>query len=293
MNDSSGSDALAERRACIERLLALGGEPEAVARIEKRWIRGAAGKLRVWIYTPVGAPVGLLPGLVYFHGGGFVGGSLETHDGICRSLANASGCRVLAVDYRLAHEALFPDAVLDACSATLSIAEHAARFGVDFRAIGVAGDSTGATLAALVARTFATEGGPPLALQCLLCPVLDYSAGMPPADAFGCGELLGRETLRQDLEHYVGGSLNGSSPRISLLDAEPPAGLPAASIHTAESDPLREQGAAYAAQLEGVGVRVSYRSHPGMTHFFYGLKAVIPYAATAFRLMGEDIRALL
>ena len=286
-----GGLTVAERRASIARLLALGGDPEPVARIEKRSLPGPAGTLRAWVYTPAGAPLGLLPGLVYFHGGGFVAGSLETHDGICRSLANASGCRVIAVDYRLGPEARFPAALLDACAATRWTADHAARLGIDARCIGVCGDSAGATLAAVVAQTLAAESGPPLALQCLLCPIVDYGAQTPSREAFGSGYLLDRETLQHDLRHYMGEAGDAGDPRISPLRAQRLEGLPPACIHTAECDPLRDEGAAYAERLEGAGVRVSYRCHPGMIHLFYGLKAVIPYAATAYRLLGADIRA--
>lgn len=288
-----GGLTVAERRASIERLLALGGEPEAVARLEKRSIPGPAGPLRVWIYTPAGAPLGLLPGLVYFHGGGFVAGSLETHDPICRSLANASGCRLIAVDYRLGPEAPFPAAVLDACAATRWTAEHAARLGIDARLIGVCGDSAGATLAAVVAQSIAAEKGPPLTLQFLLCPIVDYGAETASRNAFASGYLLDREMLEHDLRHYMGQGGDAGDPRISPLRAQHLEGLPPACIHTAECDPLRDEGAAYAERLERAGVRVSYRCHPGMIHLFYGLQALIPYAAAAYRLMGADIRALL
>ena len=283
---------VAERRASLERLLSLGGQPERVARIEKRRIRGPGGLLRVWIYTPLGASMGLLPGLVYFHGGGFVAGSLETHDGICRSLANASGCRLVAVDYRLGPEAPFPAAVQDACAATRWAANHAAQLGIDARLICVAGDAAGGTLAAVVAQTLAAEEGPSLALQCLLCPILDHEAETASRGDFGSGYLLEREALEHDLRHYLDQTTNAGDPRVSPLRAQRLEGLPPACIHTAECDPLRDEGAAYAERLERAGVRVSYRCHPGMIHLFYGLKAVIPYAATAFRLMGADIRAL-
>jgi acetyl esterase len=290
---NAGGQTVAERRASIERLLALGGEPEPVARIEKRSLAGSDGSLRVWVYTPSGAAAGILPGLVYFHGGGFVAGSLETHDGICRSLANASGCRIVSVDYRLGPEAPFPAAVLDACAATRWTVENAERLGIDARLIGVCGDSAGATLAAAVAQTLAAERGPPLALQFLLCPILDYAAETPSRAAFGSGYLLDRETLQHDLRHYVGERAAADDPRISPLRAQHLEGLPTACIHTAECDPLRDEGAAYAQRLERAGVRVSYRCHAGMVHLFYALRALIPYAATAYRLMGEDIRALL
>ena len=186
---------VAERRASIERLTALGGEPEAVGRIEKRSIPGPGGMLRAWIYTPAGARMGLLPGLMYFHGGGFVAGSLETHDGICRSLTNASGCKLIAVDYRLGPEARFPAAVEDACAATRWIAAHASHLGIDARRLGVCGDSAGATLAAVVAQTLAAEGPPRFAMQFLLCPILDYRAETASWDAFGSGHFLDRQTV--------------------------------------------------------------------------------------------------
>lgn len=290
---STGGLTVSGRRAALERLLALALEPEEVARIEKQWLPGPSGSLRAWVYTPAGAPQGILPGLVYLHGGGFISGSLETHDGISRSLANASGCRVVAVDYRLGPEAPFPAAVLDACEATRWTADHAARLGIDVRFIGVCGDSAGATLAAVVAQTLAEERGPPLALQFLLCPILDYSAETPSRDAFASGYLLDRETLEHDLRHYMGERVDAGDPRISPLRAQRLEGLPPACIHTAECDPLRDEGAAYADRLEQAGVRVNYRCHPGMIHLFYGLRGLIPYAATAYRLMGADIRALL
>ena len=289
----AGTLTIAERRASIERLSALGGEPEPVARIEKRSIPGPIGALRVWIYTPAGARMGLLPGLVYFHGGGFVAGSLDTHDGICRSLANASGCRLVSVDYRLGPEARFPAAVEDACAATRWIGGHAAELGIDGRRLGVGGDSAGATLAAVVARESAAAGQPRLALQFLLCPILDYRAETASWQSFGSGHFLDRETLEHDLTHYLGEHTDPADPRISPLRAQRLEGLPPACIHTAECDPLRDEGAQYAARLEKAGVTASYRCHSGMIHLFYALGAVIPYAAEGFRLMGADIRALL
>jgi len=284
---------VAERRASLERLAALGGEPEPVARIEKRSIPGPGGLLRIWTYTPAGAGMGLLPGLVYFHGGGFVAGSLETHDGIGRSLANASGCRVVSVDYRLGPEARFPAAVEDACAATRWIADHAEQLGIDGRRLGVCGDSAGATLAAAVAQALAVTGQPRLALQFLLCPILDYRAETASWDAFGSGHFLDRETLAHDLRHYLGEAADLGDPRISPLRAARLEGLPPACIHTAECDPLRDEGAEYVARLEKAGVSASYRCHSGMIHLFYALGAVIPYAAEAYRQMGADIRALL
>jgi acetyl esterase len=290
---NAGALTVAERRTSIERLLALAGEPPAVARIEKRFIPGPAGSLRAWTYSPAGAHVGILPGLVYFHGGGFVAGSLETHDAICRSLANASGCRLVSVDYRLGPEAPFPAAVEDACAATVWVAGHAAALGIDAARLGVCGDSAGATLAAVVAQCLTARGQARLALQFLLCPILDYRAETASWRDFGSGHLLDRETLDHDLKHYLGEGADPGDVRLSPLRARHLEGLPPACIHTAECDPLRDEGAEYAARLEKAGVTASYRCHSGMIHLFYGLGAVIPYGTQAWRLMGEDIRALL
>lgn len=290
---NAGTLTVAERRASIERLLSLGGEPQPVARIEKRSIPGPAGLLRLWTYTPAGARSGVLPGLVYFHGGGFVAGSLETHDGICRCLANASGCRLVSVDYRLGPEAPFPAAVEDACAATRWIASHAAQLGIDPGRLGVGGDSAGATLAAVVAQHLKGEGEPALAMQFLLCPILDYRAETASWRDFGAGHLLDRETLEHDLKHYMGEGADVADVRISPLRAAHLEGLPSACIHTAECDPLRDEAADYVERLKKAGVAASYRCHLGMIHLFYGLGAVIPYATEAYRQMGEDIRALL
>jgi acetyl esterase len=296
---SAAALTVAERRASIERLLAFGGEPEPVERIEERSLPGPAGALGARVYTPAGMSGECLPGLVYFHGGGFVAGSLDTHDGICRSLANASGCRLVSVDYRLGPEARFPAAVEDACAATRWIADHAQRLGIDGHRVGVSGDSAGATLAAVVAQTLSGEGKPRLAGQFLLCPILDYGpildyeAETPSWQAFGCGYFLERQMLEHDLEHYLGENADPADPRISPLRAPRLEGLPPACIHTAECDPLRDEGAEYAVRLEKAGVRASYRCHFGMIHLFYALRGVIPYAAEAYRNMGADIRSLL
>lgn len=290
---SPGDLTVAERRASLERLAALGGEPASVARLEKRAVPGPAGWLRAWIYTPSGTCSGVLPGLVYFHGGGFVAGSLETHDGICRSLANASRCRVVSVDYRLGPEARFPAGVEDACAATRWIAGHAMQLGIDGRRLGVAGDSAGATLAAVVAQALALDQAPLLSMQFLLCPILDYRAETASWATFGSDHLLDRETLEHDLRHYLSEHSDPADPRISPLRAQCLERLPPACIHTAECDPLRDEGEMYAARLEAAGVEAKYRCHSGMIHLFYALGAVIPYTAEAYRQMGADIQALL
>ncbi|MGO9803292.1 MAG: alpha/beta hydrolase [Steroidobacteraceae bacterium] len=283
-----------ERRRSLAQLLSFGGPPKAVGGIEERTFAGPALPLQIRIYTPVG--VGTkdpLPGLVYFHGGGLVAGSLDTHDGICRRLSQASGCCLLSVNYRLAPEHPFPAAIEDGLAAVAWVAAHTTEFGLDPGRIGVCGDSAGATLAAVVCQSASAAGHPPLACQFLLCPIMDYAAESDSRRSLAEGYLVDRATLEHDLLHYLPAGGNRADPRVSPLRAAQLRGLPPTCVHTAEYDPLRDEGAAYAERLRGAGVPSTYRCHPGMIHLFYGLGAIIPYADTAFELMGSDIRSLL
>lgn len=281
-----------ERRASFARLLGLGGEPAPMADVGERQVPGPAGALRVRIYSPPRAEDGPAPGLIFFHGGGLVAGSLETHDGICRALGHASGCRILSVDYRLAPEARFPAALEDAGAATRWVIGHAEDLRLDPRRLGVAGDSAGATLAAAVCQGLAEAGEGGIALQVLICPILDYRAQTVSRHEFAEGFLLDQGTLEHDLRHYLDASADPGDPRISPLKAPVLTAVPPACIHTAECDPLRDEGRLYAERLRTAGVPVRYRCHPGMIHLFYGLGAVIPGVTEAYRTMGEDIRAL-
>ena len=282
-----------ERRRSLAQLLSFSGPTRAIGRIENRAVPGADCELRVRVYSPAGIGDQALPGLIYFHGGGFVAGSLDTHDGICRALAAASRCRLLSVDYRLAPEHPFPAAVVDGSSATAWIAGHAAEFGLDPARLVVCGDSAGATLASVVCHTAAAAGHPPLAGQFLLCPITDYAAESDSRRSFAEGYLVDRATLEHDLRHYLPPDADRADPRVSPLRVPLARGLPPTCVHTAEFDPLRDEGAAYAERLRTEGVRSTYRCHPGMIHLFYGLGALIPYADTAFDLMGADVRSLL
>ena len=244
------------------------------------------------VYTPLDAPGPQLPGLLYFHGGGLVAGSIDTHAPIACALAHWGACRVVAVEYRLAPEHPFPAALDDALAAIGYVAAHAAQFGIDPARLGVCGDSAGATLAAAACQAAAREGGPRLALQLLLCPILDYSRQSESRREFARGYLVDQETLDHDLLHYAPGK-DPADPRISPARAAELAGLPPTIIHTAEFDPLRDEGLDYFTRLTQSGSGLSYTCHPGMIHLFYGLGAVIPYARTAFEIIGGEIRAAL
>jgi acetyl esterase/lipase len=235
----------------------------------------------------------LLPGLIYFHGGGLVAGSVATHDPIGRSLANSCACRVISVEYRLAPEHPFPAALDDALAAVTHIGADAAAFGIDGARLGICGDSAGGTLAAATAQAVARIGSPRLALQLLICPILDYSRKTGSRRDLASGYLVDQATLEHDLLHYLPQGMDPADPRISPLRAPDVAGLPRTFIHTAEFDPLRDEGRDYFERLERAHSEVSYTCHPGMIHLFYGLGAVIPYARTAFEQIGGEIRAAL
>jgi acetyl esterase/lipase len=297
--------SVAQRRLGLTELMKLAGPETAVERVEDRTLPGPAGPLGVRIYTPLAAdrPVPtdtplaagppLLPGLIYFHGGGLVAGTVATHDSIARALAHAGACRVVSVEYRLAPEHPFPAALDDALAAVTHIGARAAEFGIDGLRLGICGDSAGGTLAAATVQTVAQIGSPRLALQLLICPILDYSRSTESRRDLASGYLVDQATLDHDLLHYAPPGTDPADPRISPLRADDVGGLPRTVIHTAEFDPLRDEGRDYFERLVRAHAEVSYTCHPGMIHLFYGLGAVIPYARTAFAQIGGEIRAAL
>ena len=252
------------------------------------------GAIALRTYSPLGIPVRTLPGMLFFHGGGWVAGSLETHDGLFRRLANESGCRVIAVDYRLAPEHPFPFALDDAYAALVHVAAHAKDFGIDPAQLGVAGDSAGGGLAAAIcrqARDAIRRGAaaPSIAFQLLLCPILDLQDESAARQELADGYFLDRETLQRDLELYCPGA-DRSDPRLSPLLASDMSGLPPAFVHTGQFDPFSEEGEAYAARLEEAGVAVHGRVHAGMIHYFYCMPRMIPQARDCAQIIGAEIR---
>lgn len=280
-----------ERRAGFKSLMNFAGPEIPLYRVEDRIIPGLGGSLTIRIYSPSDAA--LLPGLVYFHGGGLVAGTLDTHDPIARALARAGGVRVLSVDYRLAPEHRFPAALDDAKTALQYIGEHPVAFGLDAKRLGVCGDSAGGTLAAATCQTLVRARRPALALQLLICPILDYSRSTPSRREMSSGYLIDQATLDHDLKYYLPPGADPADPLISPLRCEELSGMPRTLIHTAEFDPLRDEGRNYFERLSQARNEVSYTCHPGMIHLFYALGAVIPYARTAFEQIGTEIRAAL
>jgi acetyl esterase/lipase len=245
------------------------------------------------LYSPVEARSALTPGILYLHGGGLVAGDLDTHAGIAQWLAHFGACRLLALDYRLAPEHLFPAALDDVRAATRYLRAHAADYGIDAARLAICGDSAGGTLAAAACQAAAHEREPPLALQVLICPILDYSRRLGSRAEFATGYLLDQATLDHDLRHCMEGGADPTDARLSPLRAAELSGVPRAIIHTAEFDPLRDEGREYFERLAHTGLGLSYTCHAGMIHLFYGLGAVIPYARGALESIGREIRAAL
>ena len=286
-----GYDGVDVRRRALEDLAQwTAGDAPAIGDVREIELRGPAGPIGARLYTPLGAPDGPLPGMAFFHGGGWVAGSLHTHEGVCRRLANGSGCRVAAIDYRLAPEHPFPAGFDDAVAALAALASRAEALGIDPRRLGVAGDSAGAGLAAAVCQA-GRAGGPAIAFQLLICPILDMAAESGSRTELAEGYFLDRATLERDLALYA--PPDRADPRVSPLRTPDLTGLPPAFIHTAEFDPFRDEGRAYARRLAEAGGQVHETCHAGMIHYFYALPRVIRAAEAAVAGMGAEIAAAL
>jgi acetyl esterase len=288
---SRGEPTLEEMRRGVEDLAAFAA-PRQGPQGQTRDAVLPGGGIAVRIYSPFAPSQEILPGLLYFHGGGWLSGGLASHDAICRALADASGCRIVAVDYRLAPEHRFPAGLEDCRSALAIVSTQADRFGLDPSRIGVAGDSAGGNLAVVVCQ-WAKNSGPPIALQALLCPVMDALGHTPSRRTLGVGHFLEEQTLVRYWENYRIEGLDPDDPQVSPLRGDDFRNLPPAIIHTAEYDPLCDEGALYAARLAEAGVRARHVQHPGMIHHYYGLGGAIPYAATAMAQFGAQIRDAL
>jgi len=252
----------------------------AVDRVEDRTIPGPAGEIPVRIYRPEGADP--KPIVVYYHGGGWVIGSLETHDDGCRALANAVDAVVVSVDYRLAPEHPFPAPLDDAQAALGWVAEHAEELGGDASRIAVAGDSAGGNLAAVVAQLARDGGGPALCFQLLIYPVTDHEFDSVSMHDNAEGYFLTRDAMRWFYSHYLDEPSVGADPRVSPIRADDLSGLPPAFVITAEYDPLRDQGTAYAAAMRDAGTPVEAKTYAGMFHGFLSMVEYIDSGKVAF-----------
>jgi acetyl esterase len=256
----------ARARAQMEAATPLLGPSPNVARVEERAFRGPGGSVPVRLTYPEGDRP--FPGLVFFHGGGWVIGSIETHDALCRAITRAAGVAVASVGYRLAPEHKFPAAADDAYAAAAWVAERAGELGLDPRRIAVGGDSAGGNLAAVAALKARDLGQPRLAFQLLLYPITNDDLETPSYLENAEGYMLARSDMAWFWRQYLADPSQGRHPHVSPLRAEDLAGLPPALVITAEYDPLRDEGEAYAARLAAAGVPTRLIRYPGMIHGF-------------------------
>jgi acetyl esterase len=266
------------------------GPPRPMARVESLSIPGAETEMAARLYVGLGAPRPPQPLLVYFHGGGWVIGDLDTHDGVCRFLAAHSDCRVLSVEYRLAPEHPFPKPVEDVVAGFAWAHEHAAQLGADPERIAVGGDSAGGNLSTALCLQNRDAGNPQPAMQLLLYPVTDAVGGQQSRDIFAEGFLLTRNDMEWFENHYIPDGIEDDEPRASMMRANDVSGLPPAYVATAGFDPLRDEGEIYAARMREAGVQVVLQRHPGMIHGFANLTAICPSARTAMLEVAGALR---
>lgn len=273
---------------------ALTPEPPQVAAIEDFTVPGPRGDIPVRLYRPAGSAAGdSLPVIVFYHGGGWVIGSLNTHDVVCRGLANHSGCAVLSVDYRMAPEHPFPACGEDGFAVLDWLVAAGDARNLDPARLGVAGDSAGGNLSAVMTLMARERGGPPIAWQGLIYPATDMRGGYPSRDKFGEGYLLTAAAMNYFEKMYLPDSAARTDWRASPILAEDLSGLPPATIVTAGFDPLCDEGRAYADRLRDAGVPVTYKCFEGQIHGFFTMGRVIPEAEAGIRLMAEGAKAAL
>ncbi len=282
-----------QARETFAGLRAAAVDVEPVADVTDRTIPGPDGDLPVRVYDPGGD--GPKPALVYFHGGGFVIGSVETHDSTCRALANAADSVVVSVDYRLAPENPFPAAVEDAYAATEWVAEEAAAVGADPDRLAVGGDSAGGTLAAVTAMLARDRGAPDVDYQLLVYPAVGANREWPSYEENGEGYFLTTADMEWFRDQYLDSPIDARNPYAYPLQACDFSGLAPATVVTAGFDPLRDEGQAYADALEDAGVPVTRRHHEDMIHGFVSLldEPEVARARETVGALGEDLAGAL
>jgi acetyl esterase len=282
--------APADARATFEKeLAAVDAAKPDVFRIGEATARGAAGPLRIRIYEPATGKA--RPALIYFHGGGYIRGSLDTHDSSCRILANSSKAVVFSVDYRLSPEAKFPEPLEDCYAATVDIAARAGEFGVDPARIAIGGDSAGGNFAAAITLLAKERGGPRIRHQLLIYPNVDLGADTESIRLYSKGYFL--NSMPFYIASYTRSRADIDNPLCSPLRARDLSGVPPAFILTCGFDPLRDEGQAYAARLREAGVPVEQVCHDDMIHGFLLLRGLLPEADEAIAACGRAVgRAL-
>lgn len=267
-----------------------GDELEPVGDVRELSIAGPDGSIPLRVYRPDGEPP--FPTLVYFHGGGWVLGTLDTHDSVCRTLTNLAECAVVSVDYRLAPEHPFPAAVEDTYAATRWVADHAGRIHVDPDRIAVGGDSAGGNLAAATALMARDRGGPALVHQSLIYPALNPPRlnPLPSYDENAEGYFLEYESMEWFYDHYVPHQTDRRNEYAFPLLARDLSGLPSATVLTCGFDPLRDEGIEYAKRLEATGVDVDHVNYDRMIHGFLNLSDVIHRGQDGIEDIADGLR---
>ncbi|MGH7001672.1 MAG: alpha/beta hydrolase [Stellaceae bacterium] len=276
------------RAQFLELCRRMGKKVEWDVEASDRTIPGPAGPLRTRLFRPRAAGAAALPALLYFHGGGWCIGDLDTHDGVCRQIAKEARCAVLSVDYRLAPEHPFPAAVEDCAAALRFIAAHGGSLGLDPARLAVGGDSAGGNLAAVCAL-IARDEGIALRAQVLIYPATDFAGAHRSHDDCGEGFLLTRESIAWFGGNYLAPCQHGDW-RASPLRAADHARLAAAIVIVGEFDPLRDESRAYAERLAAAGTEASFHLYPGMIHAFFSLGGVIDAADRAMAQVAAMLR---
>jgi acetyl esterase len=277
------------RAADVRDAIAGAGTPEPVAQVRDLILPGPAGELAARLYRPAGA--GPLPVLVYFFGGGWSLGTLDTSDGICRRLTNLTGCATVSVGYRLAPEHKFPAAVQDCYAGAAWVASHAAELGADSGRLAVGGDSAGGNLAAAVTLLARERGGPAILHQLLVYPNTDYQSQTPSMLGVDDPHFFNRKAVDWYWGMYLSAPRDGANPLASPLRSADLSGLPAATVITAEYDPLRDEGEQYAARLREAGVPVESTRYDGVMHGFFAMSGVLDTARQATEHAADRLRA--
>jgi len=280
-----------QARETMESLTPALADPAAVKQVLEDSLPGAAGPLPVRVYVPEDR--GNRAGIVFFHGGGWVVGSRDTHDALCRELARAAGSTVISVDYRLAPEHRFPAAAEDAYASACAAVAEAARFDIDPTQVVLVGDSAGANLATVAALMARDRSGPRFAAQLLLYPVTDCRFETASYIENATGYLLTRDSMIWFWRHYLGDMDLGGHPYASPLQAETLSGLPPALVMTAEFDPLRDEGEAYAEKLRRDGVPTVFFRVDGQVHGFLRRLRALDRARSCVSEVGAALRKMI
>ncbi|MGC2775290.1 MAG: alpha/beta hydrolase [Bradyrhizobium sp.] len=269
-------------------------EPPQLADVQELAIPAPHGQIPARLYRPrtLREAGGLAPALVFFHGGGWVIGNLDSHDVVCRTLAHEGELVVISVDYRLAPEHKFPAAIDDAIAATQWVADNAAALSIDGSRLSVGGDSAGGNLAAVVALSARDGKAPRLSGQVLIYPATDFTMSHPSHSEPETSVLLTHSVIRWFRDHYLNSAADIHDWRASPAKAETLVGLPPAYVLTAGADPLRDEGDEYARRLREAGVPVTHRTHPGQFHGFFTMGKLLKQANVAARDIGVWLKQL-